>query len=216
MILVVVPAYNEEKNIGRVISGLLKQGFSHILVVDDGSIDNTGQVALGAGAKILRHKINRGQGAALETGNEYARQNNYEFVVHFDGDGQFNPRDVITAIEKIKNRQADLLLGSRFLDDRSQIPFLKKKIVLPISKIVNYFLTGVWLSDVHNGFRVLNNKALHLLRIDQDSMAHNTEIVKKAKKNKLKIIEHPVEVVYYRYGQSALGGFKILWDLIIK
>jgi len=216
MILVVVPAFNEEKKIGRVISDLLKQGFSDVLVVDDGSVDSTSQIALDGGGKVLRHKINRGQGASLETGNEYARQNNYEFVVHFDGDGQFNPRDVIIAIEKIKKEQADLLLGSRFLDDRSQIPFLKKKIVLPISKIINYFLTGVWLSDVHNGFRILNKKALHSLQIDQDGMAHNTEIVKKAKKNKLKIIEHPVEVIYHNYGQGVLGGFKILWDLIIK
>lgn len=216
MILVVVPAHNEQKNIGRVVSGLLKHGFDDILVVDDGSSDDTYKQALDNGAKVLRHKINRGQGATLETGNEYARQNNYEFVVHFDGDNQFNPQDIISAIEKIKNSKADLLLGSRFLDNRSQIPFFKKKIVLPISKIINYFLTGVWLSDVHNGFRILNKKALDVLQIEQDNMAHNTEIIKKAKKNKLKIVEHPVEVIYHDYGQGVLGGFKILWDLIIK
>jgi len=216
MILVVVPAYNEEKRIGRVVRGLFEHDYKNVLVVDDCSRDNTVKMALKAGAKVLSHKINRGQGASLETGNEYARRNGYDTVVHFDGDDQMNPEDIKMAIDKIEKGGYDIVLGSRFLDDRSKIPFFKKFLILPVSRWINLVFTHVKLTDVHNGFRVLNKKSLDSIRITQDQMAHNTEIVKQIKKNKLKFTEIPVEIRYHEFGQGIRGGIKIIWDLIIK
>ena len=216
MILVIVPAYNEEKRIGRVLRGLFEHEYKNILVIDDCSKDSTVNVALRAGAKVLSHKVNRGQGASLETGNEYARQNEYDTVVHFDGDGQMNPEDIKMAIDKIDNGGYDIVLGSRFLDSRSKIPFLKKFLILPVSRWINFVFTHVKLTDAHNGFRVLNKKSLEKIRIIQDQMAHNTEIVKQIKKNDLKFVEIPVEINYHHFGQGVGGGFKIIWDLIIN
>ena len=216
MNLIVIPAYNEENKIGRVVRGLFEQGYKNILVVDDSSTDNTCDMAREAGAKVLSHKINRGQGASLETGNIYAKQCGYDVVIHFDGDDQMNPTDIQLALNKINNNEADVVLGSRFLDNRSTIPFFKKYFILPISRWINFVFTGVKLTDVHNGFRVLNKKALDKIKITQDKMAHNTEIVKQIKQNDLKFIEIPVEVKYHEFGQGVLGGFKIIWDLIVQ
>lgn len=212
MIFIVVPAYNEEKNIGRVVSGLFEQGYSQVVVVDDGSTDNTEAVARQAGAHVVKHVLNRGQGAALQTGNEYAALQGAQVIVHFDGDGQFNPSDIAVALSLMKSQQVDLVLGSRFLDERSHIPFTKKYIIFPLGRLINTLLTGVTLTDVHNGFRVLSRKAAENIVITQDRMAHNSEIVSYIKKNKLRYTECPVEVFYLRYGQGIKGGITILKD----
>ncbi len=215
MICVVVPAKDEAKNIGRVIRGLFEQGFKEILVVDDGSTDNTARVAMESGAKVLRHEINRGQGAALQTGDEYALGMGAEMVVHFDADGQFNPADVAPAVEFLKTNNLDAVFGSRFLDKRSRIPGLKKFIILPVSRWINYLFTGAKLTDAHNGFRILSRSALERISIKQDGMAHNSEIVSQIIKKKLRYAEYPVEVIYVEYGQGIVGGIKIIRDLII-
>ena len=215
MELIVVPAYNEAVNIGRVIRDLFQHGWNNVLVVDDGSSDATTSSAKEAGAKVITHTINRGQGAALETGNEYARKNGFDIVVHFDGDGQLNPDDIKGAIEKL-NSGYDIVLGSRFLDDRSKLPWTKRHIFLPIARLINRFLTGVKLTDVHNGFRVLNKTALEKIRITQDGMAHNSEIVAAIKSLGLRHVEYPVEIKYYRYGRGMGEGFKIIFDWVFK
>ncbi|MFA6485772.1 MAG: glycosyltransferase family 2 protein [Candidatus Magasanikbacteria bacterium] len=214
MILVVVPAHNEAKQIGRVVRGLFEHGWKDIVVIDDGSTDDTAGEATRAGAKVLTHVINRGQGAALQTGDEYARAIGAEIVVHFDGDDQMNPGDIGPAIDVLKNNSADVLVGSRFLDVRSRLPWSKKYLLLPISRLINYLFTGVWMSDAHNGFRILNSRALAVITIRQDGMAHNTEIICQVKKHHLKLIEFPVEVRYHEYGQGIGGGVRIITDLI--
>ncbi len=215
MIFVVLPAYNEEQKIGRVIRDLFEHGFDNIVVVDDGSLDNTVQVAMESGAMVLSHNINRGQGAALQTGNEYARQNGAEWVVHFDADGQFNVRDINIGIKKMTDKNLDIIFGSRFLDSRSKIPFFKKYFILPISRLLNNRITKLRLSDVHNGFRIMNKKALEKINITQDRMAHNSEIPRLVYEHDLKYDELPVEVYYFEHGQGISGGLKILWDLLI-
>lgn len=226
MIFVVVPAYNEEKNIGRVVRGLfgvehglarIDGGYARIkvVVVDDGSNDNTSEEARRAGAEVIRHELNRGQGAALQTGDEYALKNGAEIVVHFDADGQFNPLDIAPAVAKIKSGECEAVFGSRFLDNRSKIPFFKRYFVFPTGRLINNFLIGARLTDVHNGFRALSRRALEKIKITQDGMAHNTEITARVKKSGLKFLECPTEVVYSEYGQGIGGGLKILWDLII-
>lgn len=214
MALVVVPAYNEEKEIGRTISGLFQHGYREVVVVDDGSMDNTATVARAAGATVLRHRLNRGQGAALQTGDEYALAHGADIVVHFDADGQFDPTDIAPALEKIESGQADVVFGSRFLDSRSRIPWIKKYLILPVARVVNWVFTGVWLSDAHNGFRLLALPALEKINITQAGMAHNTEILAQIKRNNLKYLEAPVKVRYHDFGQGIAGGFKIIGDLV--
>ncbi len=214
MLFVIVPAYNEEKKIGRVISGLFSQGLKNIVVVDDGSGDNTVSEAQSAGAVVLKHEVNRGQGAALQTGNEYTVANGASVVVHFDADGQFNPADIAKALVTMKDKNIDVILGSRFLDNRSQMPWTKKNILLPVARLINWFLTGLKLTDVHNGFRILSRRALEKIKITQDRMAHNSEIIKQIKQNNLSYLEYPVEVTYNEYGQGVGGGFKIIMEIL--
>jgi len=215
MTWVIVPAYNEEQKIGRVVRGLFEHGFNHVVVIDDGSGDNTAQVAHEAGAIVLKHIFNRGQGAALSTGNRYCQKVGAQSVVHFDGDDQFDPVDIAPALEFLKNNNAKVLLGSRFLDKKSQVPFFKKNIILPVSRLINYFLTGVKLTDAHNGFRILTREALEKIEITQDGMAHNSEIVAQIKKYQLPFVEFGVTVKYNEYGQGVRGGLKILWDWLV-
>lgn len=215
MVFVVVPAYNEEQEIGRVVRGLFQHGWNKIVVVNDGSSDETAAVARAAGATVLCHEINRGQGAALQTGNDYCLAAGAQTVVHFDGDGQFNPADIAGAVTLLENKNLDVIIGSRFLDQRSIIPWFKRLFILPVARLINHFLTGLKLSDAHNGFRVLNRRAASIIIINQDGMAHNSEISYQIKKNNLNFTEYPVEVKYFENGQGIGGGIKIIIDFII-
>jgi polyprenyl-phospho-N-acetylgalactosaminyl synthase len=214
MFIAIVPAYNEEKRIGSVIRSL----FSHvdkIVVVDDASKDTTVKIAQHAGAIVLSHRINRGQGAALQTGHAYAKQIGATHVLHFDGDGQFQVKDIAPAFAHLKQTQADILFGSRYLNVQSKLPWIKRHIIHPLGKYINRLFAGVHLSDAHNGFRILNKNALQKIIITQDKMAHATEIPYLAKKHDLKMVEFPVKVVYHEYGQKMSGGFRIVKDLFI-
>ncbi len=214
MFVAIVPAFNESKIIGSVVQSL----FSHVdkvIVVDDGSKDLTEAEARQAGATILSHKINRGQGASLQTGHDYALDLGADYVLHFDGDGQFDTADIKPAFEKLKNSGADILFGSRFLDNRTKIPWLKKYILFPPAKLFNKIFGGVNLTDIHNGFRILSRRALEELKIEQDRMAHATEIPAKAKRLGLKYIEFPVKVTYHRYGGGLKHGLGVVKDLLL-
>ncbi len=213
---IVIPAHNEAERIGRVIRGLFEHGWKNVIVVDDGSNDNTAEIARAEGATVIRHVINRGQGAALQTGNEYALAYGAEIIVHFDGDDQFSASDIKGAVELLQSRGLDVVLGSKMLDQSSQVPFFKKYLMVPLARIINFFLTGVFLTDAHNGFRVLTRAAAQKIQITQDGMAHNSEILRQIKKFKLPFAEFPVKVIYHEYGQSASGGFKILTDWLIN
>lgn len=214
MFLALVPAYNEEHAIGSVVRSLFGM-VDEVVVIDDGSTDRTVEEALAAGATVLVHEINRGQGAALETGHTYARQRDAEYVIHFDADGQFHVDDIAPALTHMKQSRADILFGSRFLDTRSNMPFLKKYLIAPIGRAVNWLFGGLRLSDAHNGFRILNKKALEHIEITHDKMAHATEIPVLTAKHGLSYVEFPVKVTYHEYGQSGLAGFSILKDLLI-
>ncbi len=216
MVFVVIPAFNEAKNIGRVISGLFEHGFTKIVVVDDGSSDTTAEVALGQGAIVLRHLINRGQGATLQTGNDYALKKGAQVVVHFDADGQFNPLDIDGAVQLVETGAADIVLGSRFMDRRSKLPFTKQYVLFPLTRFLNRLFTGLNLTDGQNGFRVLSRQALEKIVITHDGMAHNSEIIREVNRLALVYQEYPVEVTYHRYGQGLGGGIKIVGNILLR
>ena len=213
MLLAIVPAYNEEERIGSVVRDLFEH-VDEVVVVDDASSDATVAAARAAGATVLEHRINRGQGAALETGHAYARGKGATHVLHFDGDGQFDVADIAPAQERMDREGVDIIFGSRFLDNRSNVPFLKRVLILPAGRLLDRMTGSVSLSDSHNGFRLLNGRALEHIRITQDRMAHASEIPQLAKAHNLRYSEHPVRVQYHEFGQGALGGVRILRDLI--
>lgn len=214
MLLAAIPAYQEQENISDVVKGVKKE-VDEVLVIDDGSDDNTSRAAKQVGAKVVTHEINRGQGAALETGRQYAEKINADFLLFFDGDGQFEVGNIEPAVEKLKRSGADILFGSRFLDDKSQTPKSKKYFLLPIARSIESFFTGLSLTDVHNGFKILSKTAIKEIEITQDRMAHATEIPKQVKEKGLEYIEFPTKVSYENYGQSILGGVSVLRDLVL-
>jgi glycosyltransferase involved in cell wall biosynthesis len=220
-VFVIIPAYNEERNIEKVIDEV-KPLVDELVVVDDGSSDKTFELAKKQGATVLRHLINRGQGAALQTGDEYAFNKQADIVVHFDADGQFLSREIKEIILPIQSNEADAVFGSRFLDKKSKIPRFKEKVIIPLAKLANKILINVSLTDPQNGFRALSRKALEKITIENDGMAHCSEILYKVFKNKLVIKEVPITVIYYDFGQGLLkgkgrgtGGFKIIRDLLL-
>ncbi|MCK5416071.1 glycosyltransferase family 2 protein [Candidatus Parcubacteria bacterium] len=218
----IIPVWNEEKNIVKIINDLkdltdlTDPSIDEIVVVDDNSNDNTYNLVKNKGVTVLRHIINRDQGAALATGNEYALQNNADIVIHFDGDGQFLVSDIRRALKPIFANEVDVVYGSRFLGKENNIPRLKKNILFPIARMVNYFLLGIKMTDPQSGFRVMNKKALKLIDINQRGKAHCSEILYKVFKNNLRVKEVPITVIYNHFGQNFFGGVKIVKDLLIS
>lgn len=212
-IFCVIPAYNEEKNIKKAIESV-KAYIENIIVVDDGSSDKTVEIVKASGAHILRHVVNRGQGAALQTGNELALKLGADIILHYDADNQFDAHDINKLINPLINQKADVVFGSRFLEKKSKIPWTKEYIIFPIARLVNLVFFGIKFKDPQSGYRALSRKAAQIINIEQSGMAHCSEIMAKAHKNNLKIKEVPITVKYHKYGQNINGGIRIIKDLI--
>ena len=217
-IIVVIPAYNEEKNIAQAIRDL-RPHVSEVVVVDDGSNDETGDAAGSAGAYVLRHRINRGQGAALRTGTEFAiKYLAADIIVHYDADGQHVAEEVDDMVKPILLGGADVVLGSRFLKDTSKVPFFRK-LILKGGIIFTRFTSGLKVTDTHNGFRALSRSAAQKIEISQDRMAHASEIFDEIVQHKLRFCEVPVTIRYTKEsrqkGQSSWGSFRIVFDYFV-
>jgi len=213
-IIVVIPAYNEEKTIVEVINKV-KPLVDEIVIVDDGSSDKTAQLAEKQGVTVLRHLINRGQGAALQTGNQYALKKGGEIIVHFDADGQFLAEEIKDIVQPLEQGGAEVVFGSRFLEKKSEIPWFKKQIIIPLAHLANKLIIGFSLTDPQSGFRALSRKATEMIQIENDGMAHCSEILYKVFKNNFKIKEVPITVIYHDFGQHFGGGIKIIKDLFL-
>jgi glycosyltransferase involved in cell wall biosynthesis len=214
-VFIIIPAYNEQTRIQNVITGLKQAGYPRIVVVDDGSAESLGALVRPLGVDFIRHPINLGQGAALQTGMDYAKSAGADAVVHFDADGQHRVEDIATALQVLEEGY-DIVFGSRLLSTKQHMPWTKKWLILKPGILVNWIFTGLRLSDAHPGFRVLNRKALEKIRITQNRMAHATEVVSEVVRHQLRYTEVPIEVMYYEYGQSWGGGVKIIVDLLKK
>lgn len=215
-IVAVIPAYNEEKRIEGAVRDA-KKFVSSVVVVDDCSKDKTGEVARGAGAITLRHIINRGQGAALQTGTTYAlRHLDADVIVHFDADGQMMGEEISRLVDPIIKNEADIVLGSRFLRGGTNMPFVRKWLTLKPALFLTMAISGIRLTDTHNGFRALSRKAAEKIVITLDRMAHASEILDEIVVNRLRYVERPVTIRYseetLKKGQSFFGGFAILND----
>ena len=214
----VIPAYNEEKNIVPVVEKILPL-VGKVIVVDDCSRDGmvsrlednfqNGEIV------ILKHLLNRGQGAALKTGTEFALLEGAEIIVHFDADGQFLAEDIETITRPIRKKEAEIVFGSRFLGKESNIPWSKKNIIMPFARLINKIFLGVRLTDPQSGFRAMSARAARKIDWRQDRMAHCSEILFEATNSGLPVKEVPITVIYHDFGQKFSGGFKIIKELML-
>ena len=216
-IVAIIPAYNEGSRVAEAVRDALLF-VDDAVVIDDCSSDKTSEQAFKAGAFVLRHIINRGQGAALQTGTDYALENlNADIVVHFDADCQMQGKDIPKMIKPILENQADVVLGSRFLSGKLQMP-LSRKIILKLGIVFTLIISGIKLSDTHCGFRALSRKAAREIKITRDRMAHASEILDLIKVKKMRFVECAVEIKYSKEslakGQSSWGAFIIVKDLL--
>ncbi|MBU0666494.1 MAG: glycosyltransferase family 2 protein [Nanoarchaeota archaeon] len=218
-IFIVIAAFNEEKSIHKVLRSLKNLNFKNIVVVDDGSKDNTFKEAEKEGVFVLRHLINRGQGAALKTGIDFSVLSGADVIVTFDADGQHQASEIKDVVAPILSGEADVALGSRFLNTHSNTPFIRR-LFLKVGIYIVYFTSGLKLSDSHNGFRAFSRNAAIKIKIKSDRMEHASEIIDEIHKNKLRYKEVPVTITYTDYskskGQSTLNGFKIVFKTILR
>jgi polyprenyl-phospho-N-acetylgalactosaminyl synthase len=215
----VVPLFNEGSVIGDVVREA-RQTFPHVVVVDDGSRDEGADLAAAAGAVVVRHPVNLGQGAALQTGFEYALSvPSMRWVVTFDSDGQHQVDDVVAMVDKARREDLDVVFGTRFLDDRTK-PSLAKKLVLRAAVGYTNLTTHTRLTDAHNGLRVISRDVVEQIEITQNRMAHASELVAQIGDLGVRYDESPVHILYTDYsrakGQSLWNAVNILAELILR
>jgi len=216
---IVIPLFNEAAVIGDVVRQVQKT-FAKVVCVDDGSSDNSAEEALAAGAHLVPHPFNLGQGAALQTGLSYAlRFPDAQYFVTFDADGQHSVADAARMVQRLDAEPLDVVIGSRFLDQRTEVS-PAKRLVLRTVAAVESATSGMKLTDAHNGLRAFNRKAAAAIRITQNRMAHASEITGQIGKLGLRYAEEPVHIEYTEYskakGQSLWNSVNILSDLWIK
>jgi glycosyltransferase involved in cell wall biosynthesis len=217
---IVVPAYNEASVIGDVVADI-RSVFDHVVLVDDGSKDNTGDIALRAGAHVVPHPVNLGQGAAIQTGVEYARsQPGAAVFATFDADGQHRLKDVVRMIDRLSTDDVDMVVGTRFAEPSASKPPLLKRIILRVAAFVSPSSRRLGLTDAHNGLRVFNKTVADRLNITMSGMSHASEFIALAVENGWRVEEEPVEILYTEYskskGQPLLNGVNIVFDGLLR
>jgi glycosyltransferase involved in cell wall biosynthesis len=214
---VVIPVYNETKVIADVVDDVLAT-FPHVVCVDDGSSDGSSEQISTTKAHLVKHPINMGQGAALQTGLKYAlAQPDGRYFVTFDADGQHQIADVMSMLAVARSGGADVVLGSRFLQqERQGVPWLKRLVLRTVAAL-SPTARRLNLTDAHNGLRVMTRPVVERLRITMNGMAHASEIVGYFARASWRVEEVPVTILYTDYsrakGQSLYNGVNILFDL---
>lgn len=216
-LFVVIAAFNEVASI-EPVAREVRAMFPNVVVVDDGSTDGTLDVARRSAKYVLRHVINRGQGAALQTGIEFALRHGARFILTFDADGQHRVEDIPAMLEPIWRGECEITLGSRFLGRAVNIPSTRRnllRLAVLFTKIVN----RVKLTDAHNGLRAFSRRAAETIHITMDRMAHASELIDQIRLSGLPFREVPVEIRYTVYslakGQSSRGALRIVWQYLL-
>jgi glycosyltransferase involved in cell wall biosynthesis len=214
---IVIAAYNEGRVIRHVVSEVVAAGWN-VVAVDDGSRDNTVSEAKLGGAIVVRHAVNLGQGAALQTGIDYAIRRGADFIVTFDADGQHNCDDIPALIAALDH--ADVALGSRFLGKAIEGATRSRKALLRTATLVSNGLSGMKLTDAHCGFRAFRAEVAPKLRIQQDRMAHASELLRKMHTSGVRVVEVPTTVRYTEHsmskGQGGAQAVRILFDYFFR
>ena len=211
-VLVIVPAYNEERFIGSVILKI-KQHPVDVLVIDDGSTDRTADIARAAGALVHRHPVNLGKGAALNSGFQQARQHQPDAVAVLDADGQHLPEELPRILAPILTGQADICIGSRYIDDTSNTPGARRfghKLI----NLATSVPSGIYVSDSQSGFRAFSARAIELIQFTSDDFTVESEMQFLAQEHGLRVVEVPITIRYtddakrpaVRQGRIVLNG----------
>ncbi|WBT09067.1 glycosyltransferase family 2 protein [Corynebacterium sp. SCR221107] len=214
----IIPCYNEGTVIREVIENARKT-FPNIVAVNDGSADASAAEIHAAGAHLVNHPVNLGQGAAIQTGVEYARkQPGAKYFCTFDADGQHQVKDVVRMIERLRSEPLDIVVGTRFGRPRAaddQVPLIKR-IVLKTVVMLSPTTRKLGLSDAHNGLRVFNSTVANGMNLRMNGMSHASEIVSLIADKGWRVSEEPVDILYTEYsmskGQSLINGVNILAD----
>jgi glycosyltransferase involved in cell wall biosynthesis len=217
MIIAIVPTYNEESRIGPVVRGTLPY-VDLVVVIDDGSSDQTADIAAQDGALVLKHIENTGAGAATMTGIEAAKRLGATVVVTLDGDGQHDPTDIPAMLAPVIDDHADIVFADRF-KTLNRIPFIRR-VFNGLGNILTLFSTGKWVSDSQCGFKVFGHRALFDVDLKMSGFEFCTEIVREAVRNKWRIVEVPTKVVYSEYtlakGQSFAHGVRTAFKILLR
>lgn len=220
-ILLIVPAFNEAEVIGETLRSL--QNFRSreqltdldIAVVDDGSLDHTGSLALKSADFVLAHRRNCGLGAALATGIEFARRQNYQYCLTFDADGQHDPQDIKKALSQLESGY-DVVIGSRFLGTVSGLE-TSRKLILQLGNFITWLFFGIWTSDSQSGFRGLNHSTIKRISLSSNRMEVSSEFFGEIKRLKLQFVEIPIHIRYTPYslrkGQKNINSAGVLIKL---
>lgn len=212
-----MPAYNEAARLGRTLQTLLPL-YPNVVVIDDGSRDATRKVAHEAGAWVLRHEVNSGQGAALQTGLDFALRQGADYLVTFDADGQHDPADIARLLAPLERGEADVSLGSRFLGQTVNMPFTRK-LILKAGVLFTRLVSNIKVTDAHNGLRAMTREAASRIQLLQDRMAHASEILDQIRQQQLRYVEVPVTIRYtadtLAKGQGSMQAVKIAGELLL-
>ena len=219
-IFVVIPAFNEGSVIQDVIKEVRDAGYENIVIVDDGSSDDTYKKARDAGTTTLHHKINRGKGAATKTGIEAAKLLEADIIVTMDGDGQHDPKDIKSLIEPIIKNECDVVLGTR-LKKTKGMPWYK----IAANHVGNFFtwyLFGLWVTDSQSGFRAYSKHATEVIETKADRYEYDSEVIREIYVYKLKFKEIPIAVRYTEYSMGKIqkqgfgNGIITLYKMLFK
>ena len=215
-VFIVVPAYNEGARLSKVLDELGRTGY-HVVVVDDGSADQTSEVARSHGCFALRHVFNRGQGAALQTGITFAVREGADVVVTFDADGQHQLADLPAMLAPVLEGRCDFVLGNRFLNGQSNVPPVRK-VMLQLGRVFTFLTSGLRVGDAHNGYRAFSRKGAASLDLKQDRMAHASEIYDQIRKSGLPYEEVAVTIRYtaetLAKGQKLSNSLSVLFQYL--
>ncbi|HHW48132.1 MAG TPA: glycosyltransferase family 2 protein [Clostridiaceae bacterium] len=214
-ILVIIPAYNEEASIGAVISQIKHSTpEADIVVVNDGSKDNTSSRAREAGAVVIDLPFNLGIGGAMQTGYKYAAQNNYDIAVQVDGDGQHDPSYIKTLMQPVLENRADMAIGSRYVSKTGyKSPLLRRTGMLFFSTLVS-LLTGQHVKDTTSGFRVVNKKIIKFFAENYPTDYPEVDVLVRLHRKNFRIIEIPVEMHERQGGKSSITAIRSIYYMI--
>ncbi len=217
-VCIVLPAYNEARSLPKVIRNLQKHNYTNIIVVDDGSKDETYKVAQETGVSVFQHLTNKGLGTALKTGIKAGLRTSASYIVTFDSDGQHDPKDIKKVIKPLHDDDADVVIGSRLMNPEG-MPLIRRFGNWAFN-IITYVLFRVWTTDSQSGLRAFNRTAAEHIDIKTTRMEVSSEIISEVGRHNLRFTEVPIQAIYTDYsrarGQSSLNGFNILFKLILK
>ncbi len=220
-VFIIVPAFNESEALANVLDQLTRSPYN-VIVIDDGSSDDTSAIALRFPVVVLRHICNLGQGAALQTGITYAlARAETKFIITFDSDGQHEANDLERLLRPLRQQTCDVVLGSRFMPGGETVNMeFSKRVLLRAAARFTRLLTGLRVTDSHNGLRALTRAAAERICISQNRMAHASQILAQIAAAGLSYCEAPVKIVYTAYskqkGQSIFNSLNIVWDMLAE